>query len=95
MPPNPIPAGPGLGWAWVLLEDEGLPCYGQSGYLGWTTNNVAELTAVIQVLEAIDPARPVEIRVDSKYAKNAVALLPSQRARDYRTQAGTPLKTAS
>lgn len=86
--PNPGRAG----WAWVLLEDEGLPCYGQSGYLGWTTNNVAELTAVIQALEAIDPARPVEIRVDSKYAKNAVALLPSQRARDYRTQAGTPLK---
>lgn len=86
--PNPGWAG----WAWVLVEDEGLPCYGQSGYLGWTTNNVAELTAVIQVLEATDAARPMEIRVDSEYAKNAVARLPSQRANGYRTRAGTPVK---
>lgn len=86
--PNPGWAG----WAWVLVEDEGLPCYGQSGYLGWTTNNVAELTAVIQVLEATDAARPMEIRVDSEYAKNAVARLPNQRARGYRTRAGKPVK---
>lgn len=86
--PNPGWAG----WAWVLVEDEGLPCYGQSGYLGWTTNNAAELTALIHVLEATDPTRPMEIRVDSEYAKGAVDRLPSQRARGFRTRAGTPVK---
>ncbi|MFE0759686.1 ribonuclease H family protein [Streptomyces smyrnaeus] len=65
---NPGPAG----WAWVLADPSGSPQRWESGPLGRTTNNVAELTALAELLEATDPAVPLEIRMDSQYAMNAV-----------------------
>ncbi|MBW1599464.1 ribonuclease HI [Streptomyces sp. JJ38] len=65
---NPGPAG----WAWVLADAAGAPQRWEAGPLGRTTNNVAELTALAELLEATDPAVPLEIRMDSQYAMNAV-----------------------
>ncbi|TWH15963.1 ribonuclease H family protein [Prauserella rugosa] len=87
--PNPGPAG----WAWIIGDDQGRrPVRGASGYLGSSTNNVGELTAVEQLLQATDPAVPLEVRIDSQYAMNAVTTwLPNQRRRGYRTAAGKPI----
>ncbi|MGW0735216.1 ribonuclease H family protein [Streptomyces sp. NPDC002851] len=65
---NPGPAG----WAWVLADAAGTPQRWEAGPLGRNTNNVAELTALAELLEATDPAVPLEIRMDSQYAMNAV-----------------------
>lgn len=65
---NPGPAG----WAWVLADPTGTPQSWEAGPLGRTTNNVAELTALAELLEATDPGVPLEIRMDSQYAMNAV-----------------------
>ncbi len=66
--PNPGPTA----WAWVLADEHGRPGQGASGFLGHATNNVGELTAVAELLRATDPALPLEIRIDSKYAMNVL-----------------------
>lgn len=66
--PNPGPTG----WAWVLGDVRGRPCRGESGFLGNATNNIGELTAVAELLDSIDAAVPLEIRIDSQYAMNVV-----------------------
>ncbi|QEV21730.1 ribonuclease H family protein [Streptomyces alboniger] len=65
---NPGPAA----WAWVVADAEGHPQRWEAGPLGHSTNNVAELTALAELLEATDPAVPLEVRMDSQYAMNAV-----------------------
>ncbi|MDI3384888.1 ribonuclease H [Streptomyces sp. B-S-A8] len=65
---NPGPAA----WAWVLADTAGAPQRWEAGPLGVTTNNVAELTALAELLESTDPAVPLEVRMDSQYAMNAV-----------------------
>ncbi|MFD4630173.1 ribonuclease H [Streptomyces sp. NPDC058284] len=65
---NPGPAA----WAWVVADAEGRPQRWEAGPLGHSTNNVAELTALAELLEATDPAVPIEVRMDSQYAMNAV-----------------------
>ncbi|MFC7304427.1 ribonuclease H [Streptomyces monticola] len=65
---NPGPAA----WAWVLADGSGRPQRWEAGPLGVNTNNVAELTALAELLEATDPAVPLEVRMDSQYAMNAV-----------------------
>ncbi|APY90512.1 ribonuclease HI [Streptomyces alfalfae] len=65
---NPGPAA----WAWVVADAEGVPRRWEAGPLGHSTNNVAELTALAELLEATDPAVPLEVRMDSQYAMNAV-----------------------
>lgn len=65
---NPGPAA----WAWVVADADGQPQRWEAGALGSTTNNVAELTALAELLEATDPALPLEVRMDSQYAMNAV-----------------------
>ncbi len=65
---NPGPAG----WAWVLADPAGTPQRWEAGPLGRNTNNVAELTALAELLESTDPAVPLEVRMDSQYAMNAV-----------------------
>ncbi|NBE51966.1 ribonuclease HI [Streptomyces sp. YC537] len=65
---NPGPAA----WAWVLADPAGTPQRWEAGPLGHNTNNVAELSALAELLEATDPAVPLEIRMDSQYAMNAV-----------------------
>ncbi|MCX7807732.1 MAG: ribonuclease HI [Deltaproteobacteria bacterium] len=60
---NPGPAGIG-----VLIID-GEKCRELSEYLGITSNNVAELTAIRRALEALEgETRPVCLRTDSQYA---------------------------
>src|SRR5699024_9297632 len=87
--PNPGPAA----WAWVVADTDDTPGRGESGYLGESTNNVGELTAVAQLLQATDPSVPLEIRIDSQYALNAVTQwLPKQRQRGYKTAKGDPIK---
>lgn len=64
---NPGPAGLGV----VLLDgDERVEL---SEYLGdGLTNNIAELTAVLRVLEATDGSRPVLVHTDSQYTIGVV-----------------------
>ena len=86
---NPGPAA----WAWVIAEDaNGAPGRWAAGPLGTATNNIAELTALEQLLEAVDPAAPLEVRMDSQYAMNAVtSWLPGWRKRGWKTSSGSPV----
>lgn len=87
--PNPGPAG----WAWVVADADGHPAQGKSGYLGNATNNVGELTAVAELLKATDPTVALELRIDSRYAMDAVTKwLPKQRERGFTTVEGKPIK---
>ncbi|MBM4375314.1 MAG: ribonuclease HI [Deltaproteobacteria bacterium] len=63
---NPGPAGLGVV---VVTEGERIEV---SEFLGQATNNVAELTAVLRALEAIDPKTPAVIYTDSRYAIGVV-----------------------
>lgn len=64
---NPGPAA----WAYVIADALGTAQRWQAGPLGTNTNNVAELTALIELLLATDPAVPLRVRMDSQYAMNA------------------------
>jgi ribonuclease HI len=60
---NPGPAGLGV----VLVTPERRREL--SEYLGTATNNIAELTAILRALEALEPtAEPVAVHTDSQYA---------------------------
>jgi len=60
---NPGPAGIG-----VVLQDGGVRRE-LSQYLGQGTNNIAELTAILEAAQIIEqPERPVRIHTDSRYA---------------------------
>ncbi|MEU6590112.1 ribonuclease H [Streptomyces sp. NPDC046881] len=86
---NPGPAG----WAWVVSDgDERTPARWAAGPLGRATNNVAELTALEQLLAAVDPDVPLEIRMDSQYAMKAVTTwLPGWKRNGWKTAAGKPV----
>jgi len=60
---NPGPAGIGV----VMQDDRGRRELSQ--FLGQGTNNIAELTAILEAALGVeDPARPVRIHTDSQYA---------------------------
>ncbi|MFF5426197.1 MULTISPECIES: ribonuclease H [unclassified Streptomyces] len=85
---NPGPAA----WAWVIGRADGGVERWEAGPLGRATNNVAELTALERLLEALDPAVPAEVRMDSQYAMKAVTTwLPGWRRKGWKTAAGTPV----
>ncbi|MGA5409696.1 ribonuclease H family protein [Streptomyces lavendulocolor] len=85
---NPGPAG----WAWVVADADGSPRRWESGPLGRATNNVGELTALLRLLEAVDPESPLEVRMDSQYAMKAVTQwLPNWKRNGWRTAAGKPV----
>ncbi|MFE9252700.1 ribonuclease H [Streptomyces sp. NPDC007088] len=85
---NPGPAA----WAWVAADAEGTPERWEAGPLGVATNNVAELTALLRLLETTDPARPLEVRMDSQYAMKAVTeWLPGWKRRGWKTAGGKPV----
>lgn len=80
--------GPG-GWAWVdqLTGAEG------SGGSPATTNNIMELTAMLEALRHADPAASLLIRSDSQYVINVVTTwAPSWRAKGWRKADGKPVK---
>ncbi|MFB4426576.1 ribonuclease H [Streptomyces sp. QL37] len=85
---NPGPAA----WAWVVADDQGNPRRWEAGPLGTATNNVAELTALLELLRSTDPSVPVEVRMDSQYAMNAVTKwLPGWKRNGWKTSAGKPV----
>jgi len=66
---NPGPAGIG-----VVVQD-GAVRRELSQYLGQGTNNIAELTAILEAAAVItDPARPVRMHTDSKYAIGVLSM---------------------
>ncbi|MFI6344209.1 ribonuclease H [Streptomyces sp. NPDC050560] len=85
---NPGPAA----WAWVIADAGETPVRWEAGPLGRATNNVAELTALERLLAAVDPAVPLEVRMDSQYAIKAVTTwLPGWRRKGWKTSAGKPV----
>ncbi|MFI0900693.1 ribonuclease H [Streptomyces sp. NPDC020983] len=85
---NPGPAA----WAWVIADDRGEPVRWEAGPLGSTTNNVAELTALERLLEAVGPEVALEVRMDSQYAMKAVTTwLPGWKRKGWKTAAGKPV----
>ncbi|MEH6378835.1 ribonuclease H [Streptomyces sp. KLMMK] len=85
---NPGPAG----WAWVVADATGTPERWEAGPLGKATNNIAELTALERLLEATDPAVPMQVRMDSQYAMNAVTKwLPGWKRNGWKTSSGSPV----
>lgn len=85
---NPGPAA----WAWVIADADGRPGRWEAGPLGRATNNVAELTALKELLGAVEPGVPLEVRMDSQYAMKAVTQwLPGWRRKGWKTAAGTPV----
>ncbi|MFB7542079.1 RNase H family protein [Streptomyces zaomyceticus] len=85
---NPGPAA----WAWVIGGADGAIERWEAGPLGRATNNVAELTALERLLETLDPAVPVEVRMDSQYAMKAVTTwLPGWRRKGWKTSSGSPV----
>lgn len=85
---NPGPAA----WAWVVGDGAGTVERWAAGPLGTATNNVAELTALRELLAATDPAVPLQVRMDSQYAMKAVTTwLPGWRKKGWKTAAGKPV----
>jgi ribonuclease HI len=85
---NPGPAA----WAWVVADSQARPNRWEAGPLGTATNNVAELTALEELLKATDAAVPIEVRMDSQYAMNAVTKwLPGWKRNGWKTAAGKPV----
>ncbi|MFG2627010.1 ribonuclease H [Streptomyces sp. NPDC048473] len=85
---NPGPAG----WAWAIADGEETPVRREAGQLGRATNNVAELAVLKRLLTQLDPAVPVEIRMDSQYAMKAVTTwLPGWKRKGWKTAAGKPV----
>ncbi len=85
---NPGPAG----WAWVVADRDGVPDRWEAGPLGTATNNVAELTALAELLDATDPSAPLQVRMDSQYAMNAVTKwLPGWKRKGWKTSSGGPV----
>jgi ribonuclease HI len=104
LPPAPIPLaspiaaatdgsalgnpGPG-GWCWYV--DDGRWAAGAAAQ---ATNNVMELTAVLELLKAsaAEPDRPVDVRADSTYVISALTRwIHGWRRKGWRTATGAPV----
>ncbi len=84
--------GPG-GWAAVLRwrDQEKI----LSGAAPATTNNMMELTAVIQALEALKRPLRVELYTDSRYVKDGITRwIHAWKHNGWRTTARQPVKNA-
>ncbi|MGO1590682.1 MAG: ribonuclease H family protein [Ancrocorticia sp.] len=80
--------GPG-GWAWV----EQTTGARDSGGATRTTNNVMELTALVQALEYVGPECSLLIRCDSQYVINTVTKwAPNWRRKGWKKADGKPVK---
>ncbi|MEY9966748.1 ribonuclease HI [Streptacidiphilus sp. MAP12-16] len=85
---NPGPAA----WAFVVADSAGVPQRWQAGPLGHSTNNIGELTALEQLLEATDPAASLEVRLDSTYTRDAVTKwLAAWKRNGWKTAGGKPV----
>jgi len=85
---NPGPAG----WGWVIADSDENVVRWACGPLGDATNNIAELTALRQLLSAVDPDAGLQVRMDSKYAIDAVTTyLPGWKANGWKTAKNKPV----
>jgi ribonuclease HI len=81
---NPGPSG----WAWIVNEN----CWAAGG-LGVSTNQRAELFAVLAALRAVPRDLPILIRTDSKYTLNScTAWMRQWKARGWRKADGSPVQ---
>lgn len=79
--------GPG-GWAWWRHGD----CW-RAGGLPHTTNQQAELIAVLMALKQVPTNLPLDVVSDSQYAVNAVTKwIPQWRQAGWRTASGNPVQ---
>ncbi|MDO4888542.1 MAG: ribonuclease H [Actinomycetaceae bacterium] len=79
--------GPG-GWAWV----EQISGARDSGGAARTTNNIMELTAVIEAFEYVGPRGDVLLRADSQYVINVMTKwAPAWRRKGWRKADGKPV----
>nr|WP_206313743.1 ribonuclease H [Streptomyces coryli] len=79
-------------WGWAIAGADGGVERWEAGPLGTATNNIAELTALLRLLESTDAAVPLQVRMDSTYAMQAVRdWLPGWRRRGWKTAAGKPV----
>jgi ribonuclease HI len=88
---NPGPSA----WAWVLADADGTVLRWRAGPLGHATNNIAELTALRELLVEVGPGARVEARLDSQYTINAVTKwLPSWKRNGWLTAGKKPVANA-
>jgi len=87
-PSNP---GPG-GWASVLIADGDEVTILKGGARA-STNNIMELTAVIEALKTLKAGSDVEVITDSMYVKNGItAWIKKWRTNGWRTADKKPVK---
>lgn len=86
---NPGPSG----WSWAAQAPGGAtPQVWAAGGISYGTNNEAELTALLRVLEAVPASVPLEIRMDSRYALDAASKWRhGWRRKNWVTGAGKPV----
>jgi ribonuclease HI len=85
---NPGPAG----WGWVIADSKERVVRWACGPLGDATNNIAELSALKELLSVVDPGAELEVRMDSKYAMDAVTTwLPKWKANGWQTAGKKPV----
>lgn len=85
--------GPG-GWAYVIIQNDELISY-SSGGAEVTTNNIMELTAVINAIKACNvmSADKISIFTDSQYVKNGItAWIFNWKKNGWRTSGKDPVK---
>jgi ribonuclease HI len=88
---NPGPSA----WAWVLADADGTVLRWRAGPLGNATNNIAELTALRELLLEVGPEVELEARLDSQYTINAVTKwLPAWKKNGWMTAAKKPVANA-
>lgn len=85
--------GPG-GWAYVILENDSMISY-SSGGLEQTTNNIMELSAVINAIKACQliGCDEISISTDSQYVKNGITTwIINWKKNGWRTAGKDPVK---
>lgn len=88
---NPGPSA----WAWVLADADGTVLRWRAGPLGRATNNIAELTALRELLLEVGPEVELEARLDSQYTINAVTKwLPAWKRNGWMTAGKKPVANA-
>ncbi|WP_424216700.1 ribonuclease H family protein (plasmid) [Streptomyces sp. BI20] len=80
------------GWGWVVADADERPVRWAAGPLGHSTNNVGELTALLELLRAVPADADLQVRMDSQYAMKAVTQwLPNWKRNGWKTAAGKPV----
>lgn len=81
---NPGPTG----WAWVIDQNNW-----RAGGFPSGTNNIGELTALLELLKATPAAEPLVVLADSQYVINSVTKwMPGWKRRGWRKADGKPVK---